>query len=232
MVFKNAKGDTAYCGLNASGYAMSGAFDPRSGKLTSGFSSGKDGDIYIITSEGKAILLVNSNSTNPLEDIRKNIKAVSQDELDTQIKALESKPSGGGSGAGGITAQEALSLLQGRTVLMPMVGSFEVDKTYKFTTANNWRFPSEASNGYMHAGSFITIPLTEEEASKTWRCVACYLFASYAGRTSWFQEVVDKEATVLRAVSSSTLQDNLVDLKAMSQKITMLENELQKLKRS
>ncbi|WP_220456140.1 hypothetical protein, partial [Candidatus Liberibacter sp.] len=132
---------------------MSGAFEAKSGKLKSGFSSGKSGDIYIITSEGKVVLLVHPNSTNPLEDIRRNIKAVHQDEFDKKIKALESKPSGGG--GGGLTEEQVLALikraLKGRTGLFPIAtppNVFRPGMIIKGSDINGsqWSFPVQYLN--------------------------------------------------------------------------------------
>ncbi|MBA5724461.1 hypothetical protein, partial [Candidatus Liberibacter sp.] len=123
-----------------------------------------------------------------------------------------------------ITPQEVLSLLQGRTVLMPMnnygLSRYQLpDGNYKFTTECSWYFPGEDSSGYMGGNDGYSRRLTEEEASKTWRCVGSSWYSYKSSGTAWFQEVIDPDATILRAVGSSTLQDNLIDLKAISSKI-------------
>ncbi|PTL86255.1 MAG: hypothetical protein C4617_04415 [Candidatus Liberibacter europaeus] len=84
-----------------------------------------------------------------------------------------------------------------------------------------WCYPSENSSGYLTYSSTSDYNPSDEDKRKNWKVVGST--NSHYTRWYWLQEVIEPTDIVFKTVGSSTLADNLIDLKTMQNKINTID---------
>ncbi|MBY7649768.1 MAG: hypothetical protein C4617_04695 [Candidatus Liberibacter europaeus] len=118
-----------------------------------------------------------------------------------------------------------LGLIQGRTTTRcaRLNRDPSLNEVISGTDIHSWSYPAEDNSGYLtsspHAWNLYP---SDEQKQQKWKVIGrtrgYYIPAWY-----WIQEVIDPKDVIFKTVGSSTLADNLIDLKTMQNKINTID---------
>ncbi|MBY7649510.1 MAG: hypothetical protein DBO98_03270 [Candidatus Liberibacter europaeus] len=118
-----------------------------------------------------------------------------------------------------------LGLIQGRTTTRcaRLNRDPSLNEVISGTDIHSWSYPVEDNSGYLSGSLHVwNLYPSDEQKQQKWKVIGRtrgYYFPTWY----WIQEVIDPKDVIFKTVGSSTLADNLIDLKTMQNKINTID---------